>query len=106
MATRDLDSWLVLAFKSQDIVYALSEPESPRQGAAETNCPPGKLLTCRRVKNAFSPPIKARERLPLNNSASSKELLWLWVPMIVQRTFTIKILLADVTESVTCRLLM
>jgi hypothetical protein len=61
----ELGPQLVLALKSQDMVYALPGLGSPRQGAGETNRLPRGLLSCRRVKNAFSPPIQAKERLPL-----------------------------------------
>jgi hypothetical protein len=53
-------------------VYALLELGCPRQGVRETNRLPGGLLSCRQVKNTFSPPVQAKERLPLNNSVAAE----------------------------------
>jgi hypothetical protein len=53
------------------MAYALSESGSPRRLESEGAALPGELLTCQRVRNAFSPPIQAGERSPLDDGAAA-----------------------------------
>ena len=60
------------------MIYALSECESPRRLESEGADLPGELLTCQRVRNAFSPPIKAGERSPLDDGAAAGLAVTAW----------------------------